>query len=99
MTIPTWSLGFGHSLGFGPWALVIFQRPQHSESLMQRLLMFPLGVRIGHDPAADRELHPAAAGGEGPDQDVRVRRAVEADVPERPAIRSAGGRLQLGNDL
>ena len=57
------------------------------------------GVGVGHDAAADGELHPAAADRERADQDVRVHRAVETDVAETAAVGAARRRFQLGDDL
>ena len=54
-----------------------------------------LGLRLGHDAAADRRLPPAAAGDDGANQQVGVERAVEADVAQRPAIHPPCRRLEL----
>src|SRR5262245_37087638 len=87
------------TLVIGSWSKVLLSRPQQPLGLVQRLLIFALRVRVCDDAAADGELHPAAAGGECADEDVRVHRTVEADVTERAAIRPASCRLKLGDDL
>src|SRR4051794_39367711 len=62
------------------------QRPQQALRLVQRLGVLALRRRVGDDAAADRELHPAFADRECPDQDVRVAAAVEAEVAEAAAV-------------
>jgi len=50
------------------------QGPQQPLGLVQRLLVLPVRVRVGHDPAADRELDPPTAGREAR---AAVRRCIQ----------------------
>src|SRR5437763_10172848 len=65
--------------------------PQGAEQalgLVPGFLVFALGLRIGHDTAADGEGQPSLAVCEGADEQVGVHGAVEAEVAQRAAIRS-----------
>ena len=64
--------------------------PAAAPGLVPGFFVLALRRRLGHDAAADRQLPPAAAGGDRADQDARVQRAVEAQVAERPAVRRRG---------
>src|SRR5438132_14421129 len=82
-----------------PTGLELAQGAQQAFGFLPRLLVFALGLRVGHNAAADRELEPAAAVRARADQDVRVHRSVDRDVAQTRAVRSARGRLKLGDDL
>src|SRR5438309_1129872 len=75
------------------------ERPQQSLRLVPSLLVFLFRVRVRDDAAADGELEPSPAGGEGADENARVHGAVEADVTKTSAIRPARDRLEFGDDL
>src|SRR5262249_43557291 len=57
------------------------------------------GVGLGRDTAADGKTQPALRLREGPDQDAAVGLAVEAEIEERAAVRSAGDPLQFRDNL
>ena len=75
------------------------QRRHHPPRLVERLLVLPLRVRVGHDASAHLEVAPAPLDDEGADRDVRVDGAPEGEVADGASVDAAAGGLQLGDDL
>src|SRR5262245_29744828 len=75
------------SRGYSP------QCPQQASGLVPGFFVFKLGIGLGDNAAADRELPPAAAAGDRADEDVGIERAVETQIEQAAAIGTAGGGL------
>ena len=70
-----------------------------ASALVQRLLVLGLGVRVGHDPAADLVADAVPLDQHRPDRDVEAAVAAPAEVADRPGVEAPPGRFQLVDDL
>src|SRR5437870_12819087 len=71
------------------------EREAHPLGLVQRLLVFRVGVRVGHDPAARVERDAACRYHRGADQDVGVQAARRGGIEERARVEAARRGLHL----
>src|SRR6478735_12773230 len=70
------------------------QRAKQASCFMPGFVVLISRVGLGDDSATDWELPPAAGGGDRADEDVGVHLAAHADVAERAAVGTAGGRFE-----
>src|SRR5256712_6082567 len=70
-----------------------------SAELVERSAVLRLRVRVGDDPAADREIGCLADDRRGADRDAPVDRAIPGDVSDRARVDAAAMRLESFDDL
>src|SRR2546428_317299 len=70
-----------------------------SAELVERFAVLRLRVRVGDDPAADREIGCLADDRRGADRDVPVDRAIPGDVADRARVDAAPMRLEPPDEL
>ena len=77
----------------------LVQRRQKTGGFRQRFLVFRLGIGIGHDAGTDVEVRQAVFANCRADGDAQLAFAVEAEIANRAAVRSALNWLEFVNDF
>src|SRR5207248_664365 len=76
-----------------------YQGIDHTASLVQRLVVLLVRIRVGDDTPAGAEINVTGHGEHGADRNAAVERPRHAPVADRPAVHAALRWFELGNDL
>src|SRR3990172_8174583 len=75
------------------------ERLDQGLGLHQRFFVLCLGIRVGHDAAANLKVGPAPSTNDGADGDVQVQVSAKVQIADRAGVNPPPGRLELLNDF